>query len=245
MQTFARLVSSRRQGRARCSAADTPSAKQARTVIDGGGKYVLPGLTDAHGHVLGLGERSCRSTCAARRASRMRCERVRKHVAANPERALGHRPRLEPGAVEGATLPDCARARCAWSRIVPSFMSRVDGHAIWVNSAALKVAGITAATADPAGRPDRARCLRPARPACWSIRRTTLIEQHIPAATDAEVKRQLLAAMSELASLGMTGVHDAGIDARTYRLYQRARRRRAAADPHLRDARATAPKAAA
>ena len=34
---------------------DTASAKGA-TFIDGGGKYVLPGLTDAHGHVLGLGE---------------------------------------------------------------------------------------------------------------------------------------------------------------------------------------------
>src|SRR4030095_6033913 len=33
----------------------TASANGA-TFVDGGGKYVLPGLTDAHGHVLGLGE---------------------------------------------------------------------------------------------------------------------------------------------------------------------------------------------
>jgi len=47
-----------------------------------------------------------------------------------------------------------------------------------------------------------------------------LIEKRIPPATDAEVKQQLLAAMNEVASLGITGVHDAGIQAHTYDLYR-------------------------
>jgi predicted amidohydrolase YtcJ len=38
--------------------------------------------------------------------------------------------------------------------------------------------------------------------------------------TDADIERALRTAMAELAALGMTGVHDAGIDARTYRAYQ-------------------------
>ena len=47
-----------------------------------------------------------------------------------------------------------------------------------------------------------------------------LVARHIPAATDAEVKQQLLAAMSEVAALGMTGVHDAGISPRVYDAYR-------------------------
>ena len=47
---------------------DGTAHKVPATIVDGGGKYVLPGLTDAHGHVLGLGE----PTCATRRASTTR-----------------------------------------------------------------------------------------------------------------------------------------------------------------------------
>ena len=39
----------------------------------------------------------------------------------------------------------------------PAFLTNRDGHGAWVNSRALELAGITAATARPRGRPDRAR----------------------------------------------------------------------------------------
>ena len=98
-------------------------------------------------------------------------------------------------------------------------LERIDGHAIWVNSAAMHAAGVAAATKDPSG----GQVVRDAAGEPTGVfvdAASSLIDRHLPAPTDDEVKGALRAAMLELAALGMTGVHDAGIDERQYRLYQ-------------------------
>jgi predicted amidohydrolase YtcJ len=196
---------------------DTASTKGA-TFIDGGGKYVLPGLTDAHGHVLGLGELQLQADLRGSTSIDDASARIRKHMAANPSSSwvIGHgwnqvlwKEKRFPTARElDAVVADR-----------PAVMARVDGHATWVNTAALKVAGITASTQDPQG----GQIVRDASGQPTGVLVDTaqaLIEKRIPPASDLEVKKQLLAAMNEVASLGITGVHDAGIDARTYGLYR-------------------------
>ena len=188
------------------------------TIIDGDRKYVLPGLTDAHGHVLGLGELKLQADLRGTTSIDDAVGRIRKHMAANPSSrwVIGRgwnqvlwKERRFPTARElDAVVADR-----------PAVMTRVDGHATWVNTAALKVAGITASTPDPQG----GQIVRDASGQPTGVLVDTaeeLIEKHIPPATDMELKQQLLAAMNEVASLGMTGVHDAGIDARTYGLYR-------------------------
>ena len=188
------------------------------TRIDGGGKFVLPGLTDAHGHVLGLGELKLQVDLRDTASIDDALGRIRKHVAANPKarwvigrgwnQVLWKERRFPTASELDAVVADR-----------PAIMTRVDGHATWVNSAALKVAGITASTPDPQG----GQIVRDASGQATGVLVDTaeeLIEKHIPEATDAEVKQQLLAAMNEVASLGMTGVHDAGIDPRTYNMYR-------------------------
>jgi predicted amidohydrolase YtcJ len=190
----------------------------ANSAIDGGGKYLLPGLTDAHGHVLGLGELQLQVDLRDTASIGEALGRIRKHVAANPKarwvigrgwnQVLWKERRFPTASELDAVVADR-----------PAIMTRVDGHATWVNSAALKVAGITASTADPQG----GQIMRDASGQATGVLVDTaeeLIEKHIPEATDAEVKQQLLAAMNEAASLGMTGVHDAGIDPRTYNMYR-------------------------
>ncbi len=187
------------------------------TVIDGGGKYVLPGLTDAHGHVLGLGEQTVQVDLRDTTSIDDAAGRIRKHIAANPgarwvvgrgwNQVLWKEKRFPTARELDAVVSDR-----------PAILSRVDGHAVWVNTAALKVAGITASTPDPQG----GQIVRDASGQATGVLVDTaeeLVAKHIPQATDAEVKRQLLAAMSECAALGMTGVHDAGISERVYRLY--------------------------
>jgi predicted amidohydrolase YtcJ len=194
------------------------SASAGATVIDGGGKYVLPGLTDAHGHVLGLGELKLQADLRDTSSIGDALGRIRKHMAANPQArwVIGRgwnqvlwKERRFPTARElDAVVGDR-----------PAVMSRVDGHASWVNTAALKVAGITATTADPQG----GQIVKDASGQPTGVLVDTaqeLIEKHIPPATDAETKQQLLAAMNEVASLGITGVHDAGIPGHTYDLYR-------------------------
>jgi predicted amidohydrolase YtcJ len=192
--------------------------KQPATFIDGGGKYVLPGLTDAHGHVLGLGELQLEADLRGTTSVDDALGRIRKHMAANPSsrwvvgrgwnQVLWKEKRFPTARELDAVVADR-----------PAVMTRVDGHATWVNTAALKVAGITASTPDPQG----GQIVRDASGQPTGVLVDTaeeLIEKRIPPATDMEVKRQLLVAMNEAASLGMTGVHDAGIDARTYGLYR-------------------------
>ena len=190
----------------------------ANSAIDGGGKYLLPGLTDAHGHVLGLGELQLQVDLRDTASIGEALGRIRKHAAANPKarwiigrgwnQVLWKERRFPTASELDAVVADR-----------PAIMTRVDGHATWVNSAALKVAGITASTPDPQG----GQIMRDASGQATGVLVDTaeeLIEKHIPEATEAEVKQQLLAAMNEAASLGMTGVHDAGIDPRTYNMYR-------------------------
>jgi hypothetical protein len=188
------------------------------TVIDGGGKYVLPGLTDAHGHVLGLGELTLQADLRDSKSIDDALGRIRKHIAANPNARWVMGQGWNQVLWKEHRFPT-ARELDAIVGDRPAVMSRVDGHASWVNSAALKVAGITAATPDPqGGQIVKDKSGQPTGVLVDTAQ--DLIGKHIPPATDAETKRQLLAATNEVASLGMTGVHDAGIDGHTYDLYR-------------------------
>jgi len=99
----------------------------------------------------------------------------------------------------------------------PVAMSRVDGHALWVNAAALKAASITAETPDP----DGGRIVRDA-----SGAPTGVLVDHamdlvpIPAASPSESKRRLEKAVAYIAGKGLTGVHDMGIGDGTVALYE-------------------------
>ena len=132
------------------------------------GRTVVAALTDAHGHLVGLGLSLVRVDLRNCPSPKECAERVRK--------ALGSAP---PGSwIQGRgwdqnLFPDKQfPTRAALDAVAPStpvYVRRVDGHAAWVNSEALRRAKITRTTPDPAGRSDRPRRLgrthrRPRRP---------------------------------------------------------------------------------
>ena len=101
----------------------------------------------------------------------------------------------------------------------PAWLERIDGHAGWANSAALKIAGITRATPDPVG----GKIERDADGNATGVlvdAAMALVEKAIPPPTRREAERALDSALAEMASLGLTGVHDAGIDAGTFAIYR-------------------------
>lgn len=199
---------------AKVDARDTANA----TVIDGAGKTLLPGLTDTHGHVLGLGQLRLEADLRGSATVEEALARTRKHAAANRDARWVIGRGWNQVLWKDRRFPT-ARELDAVVTDRPVLLDRIDGHAIWVNSAALKLAGITAASKDPAG----GQIVRDASGQPTGVlvdAATALVERHVPTRTDAETKRVLSVAMQELASLGMTGVHDAGIDERQYRLYQ-------------------------
>ena len=73
--------------------------------IDGHGRTVLPGLIDAHGHVLDLGMQNTQIQLVETTSLAEAQQRIRAYSRTHPEELLVTRRRLEPGIVETRTLP--------------------------------------------------------------------------------------------------------------------------------------------
>lgn len=190
-----------------------PNAEQ----LDGKGQTLLPGLIDAHGHLLGLGatllEVDLREATSALNAA----QRVAAYQQNNPNlswvRGRGWNQVLWPEKqFPTASILDEAIAD------VPVWLERVDGHAGWANSAALKIAGIDNTTVSPEG--GKILTDEAGNPTGVLIDTAMyLVEKHIPKLTREVKQNQMDAAGSHLLSLGITSMHDAGIDKATYDFY--------------------------
>jgi len=187
-------------------------------VIDGHGKTLLPGLIDAHGHVLELGYARNNVDLVGTRTLDEALSKIKAYAAAHPddEWIIGSGWNQEiwklgrfPNAKE---LDTAVSGRPVW-------LSRVDGHAGWANTAAMKRAGITKATKDPAGgRIERDAAGNPT--GVFVDGATDLIYTVVPAPTPQQKVAALDTALAEMARVGLTGVSDAGIDLANYKLYR-------------------------
>jgi predicted amidohydrolase YtcJ len=176
-------------------------------VVDLKGAYVFPGFADAHLHLLGLGKSleiaSLRGAPdAARAAARMAASAAKLPAGAWVE-GRGWDQNLWPG----REFPD-ARALDAVVSDRPAAARRVDGHALWVNTAALRAAGIDAATQDPQG--GRILRRRDGSPSGVLVDNAMeLLVKVIPVPTAADRERRLLAGAAACARAGLTEVQDA------------------------------------
>ncbi|MDM7861464.1 amidohydrolase [Alteromonas sp. ASW11-36] len=191
-----------------------PTAQQ----LDGEGQTLLPGLIDAHGHLLGLGASllfiDVREATSAQHAAKMAADYYQR----NPDltwvqggrwnQVLWPDKEFPNAAILDETLPN-----------VPVWLERIDGHAGWANSAALKIAGITKETVSPEGGKILTDEL--GNPTGILIDTAmSLVEKHLPEQNRQLMQQQLNAAGEHLLSLGITSMHDAGIDKRTYDFYR-------------------------
>ncbi|HEX2494443.1 MAG TPA: amidohydrolase family protein [Steroidobacter sp.] len=218
IQTFSGLVVvDGKVDRLLASSAAPPSIPHAK-ILDGGGRTLLPGLIDAHGHILELGRQRTQADLRGATSLAAALERVRTFAASNSDQ-----PWILGRGWNQALWPEkrfpTARDLDAVVRDRPVVLTRIDGHAIWANSAAMKAAGISALAKGPeGGQIVRDGAGEPT--GVFVDAAMPLIERHAPAPTDEQVRRALRAAMRELASLGVTSVHDAGVDEQQYRAYQ-------------------------
>ncbi len=186
--------------------------------LDLKGHLVLPGLVDAHVHVEGMGtaRESLDLVGAASLDEALARVAVRAKAAPADEWLLGRG--WDQNDWPGKTFPTAADLdRVAPDR--PVMLVRVDGHATWVNSRALALAGITKDTADPAG----GRIMRDAGGAATGVlidAASSLVERHVPPPTREQRKRRLRAGLEVAAAGGLTAVHDAGVDLEAVALYE-------------------------
>ncbi len=186
--------------------------------LDARGRTLLPGLVDAHGHVMNLGFQLRQLDLTGTTSLAEALERA----AAAAGTIQGNGWLLGRGWNQmlwsNPEFPTAADLdKVAGDR--PAALERVDGHALWVNSAALNAAGITAKTKDPPG----GRILRNARGEPTGVlvdAATKLVEAVIPPPTPLERDKAMQAAFSHLLSMGVTSVHDMGVDPDAWNLYR-------------------------
>lgn len=177
-------------------------------IIRGNGMRVIPGLTDAHTHIISGGLQFDRINL---RDTSNREHFVRLIVDAAKDKKSGEWLLGGRYSTESWEKPEPPRA--AWideaTKDVPVFLTRMDGHQALANSAALKIAGI-----DKSGPPD---------PVGGEIERDPktkeptgilkesamgLVSKHIPPTTPEQKFSALKKAMRYANNLGVTSVHD-------------------------------------
>jgi len=186
--------------------------------LDLSGRTVITGMVDAHAHLLGLGQ-------ALRTVDLVGTKSYDEVIARVVERAKTARPG-EWIRGRGWDQNDWADTRfpthAALSRAVPNnpvYLTRVDGHAALVNAKALELAQVTAATPDPAG----GRLIRDSANNPTGVlvdNAQAVVGRVIPTAAAAELREQTLAAIAEANRWGLTGIHDAGVDAPGIDVYE-------------------------
>lgn len=185
--------------------------------IDGGGRTVLPGLIDAHAHVTGLGFLRSGLDLAGVESLEDAIRQIASYAALNPS----HRWILGRGWNQ-VLWPVAEFPRAADIDAVvgdrPVWLRRVDGHAGWANSAAMKLAGIDDDTADPVG----GRVLRDSNGHATGVfidNAMDLLEAQVPQPDKREIRGAVLLAIDTLLAEGLTGVHDAGVSKEDVEVY--------------------------
>ncbi len=194
------------------------SVGPAARTIDMKGAPIVPGLIDSHVHMEGLGLQietfDLRNVKTVAEVAAI----VRKRAAALPP-GTWIRGRSWDQTNWGGAFPT-HEALTAAAPEHPVFLTRVDGHAGWVNKKALELAGIDERTPDPIG----GKILRDKSGRATGVlidRAQGRVGSRIPDASDDDVVARIRAAALECARLGITSVHDAGINEQDLRAYRK------------------------
>ncbi|MFD2366939.1 amidohydrolase [Pseudoduganella sp. GCM10020061] len=195
-------------------AAKAPGARR----VDLQGRTVIPGLIDAHGHVFGLGDMMIRLDLSSTTSLDNALAAVANYAKANPQSAWLQGRGWNQEVWKLGRFPTAAEL----DKVVsdrPAWFERVDGHAGWANTRAMELAGITDKTPDPVG----GKIMRDANGKATGVlvdAAMDLVNAKVPQRTEAELRRTLDTSLDEIARMGLTSVHDAGMGVAEDKLYR-------------------------
>lgn len=190
--------------------------------IDMNGAFIVPGMMDAHLHLLWTGLTMMRIAIHEAPSVASVVARVREKAAQLPR---------------GQWIQGFGWAQSEWGGVFPTAadmdaatiehpvaLNAKSGHALWVNSLALQLAGITEHTPDP----ESGQIVRDASGKPTGVLLETamdLVSKHIPEPSPELEEQAILLAMSAMNRVGITGIHcmDGGGGIQSFRAYQRLR----------------------
>jgi predicted amidohydrolase YtcJ len=200
------------------SNADVSAKAKGARQVDMGGRTVLPGLIDAHGHVFGLGQQLTQLDLSGSTSLADATSAIGAYAKANASHAWIRGRGWNQENWKLGRFPTAAELDAVVSDR-PVWLERVDGHAGWANRRTLALAGITKSTPDPAG----GKIMRDANGEATGVlvdAAQELVTKVMPAQTEAEGRMVLDKSLQEIARVGLTAVHDAGIGVGEDRLYR-------------------------
>ena len=198
--------------------ADKLQSHKSLTVIDGLGKTLLPGLIDAHGHVLSYGQSLLTADLVNTLSEQDAVSKVVKHAQVNNSKTWIQGRGWNQVQWPSNEYPT-AKTLDKYFPNTPVWLERIDGHAGWANSKAMELSGISSQTKTPSGG-DIIRDSEGKPIGVFIDNAMDLILSNIAKPTKKENKNALITAMNSLASLGLTSVHDAGISQNELVLYK-------------------------
>jgi len=183
------------------------------------GRFITPGLVDGHCHLHGLGvahdSLDVRGKKSAEDIARSVAEAAKGRASGEWITGRGWDQNLFAPAVFPTHGP-----LDAVSPDRPVALTRIDGHALWANAAAMRAAGVDRSTADPPG----GRILRDEKGEPTGVfvdNAMDLVTIKMPAEPAEARERRILWAANTALSLGLSGVHEMGIDDGTIAAYRK------------------------
>src|SRR3984893_16364833 len=177
--------------------------------VDLAGRTVVPGLTDSHCHIFGIGEREMNLNLEGANTLEDFLAKVKERVRQTPPgRWVTGR-----GWIETFWKPPIFPTRMDLDKISPDnpvFLTRADGHGVVVNSAALKIAGINKETPNPFGG-EILKDKKSGEPNGMLLDNAQeLVAKNIPQPTEAEREQALLLGIDREIKLGWCEIQNAG-----------------------------------
>lgn len=198
---------------------EPPQPKRLDFKLDAGGKTLIPGLIDAHGHVMGYGLSLITLDLSGTKSLAEAQAKIRDYAAASPGRKwiIGTGWNQELWGL--GRFPTAAELDAAVSD-VPVWLERVDGHAGWANSLAIRTAAITATTKTPAGGRIEMAGGKPA--GVFVDKAMDLITKVVPPPAPKDRDIALEKAQQALIRQGITGVADMGTSIEDWQAFRRS-----------------------
>ncbi len=205
------------------SSQDIQNQYTSQNIIDAKGKTIIPGLIDAHAHVLGLGialtELNLVGTTSSQQIVELVAQRAKQLKPGEWIRGRGW-DQNDWGTGTGEKPFPTAAILDKVAPNNPVILSRIDGHAIWVNNKAMELAGIKT---DTRREVDGGKIIRDGKGLPTGIfvdNAEDIITNIVPEYSQEEKIAMYKRAFDECVRYGLTGVHDMGIDKTDFEIYR-------------------------